>query len=29
MIFYIYFIMIAVLGIFLHTKTEIFLGPIF
>ena len=29
MIFYIYFIMIAVLGIFLHTRTEIFLGPIF
>jgi len=28
-IFYIYFIMIAILGIFLHTKTEIFLGPIF
>lgn len=29
MIFYIYFIMIAVLGIFLHTRTEIFLGSIF
>jgi 4-hydroxybenzoate polyprenyltransferase len=29
MIFYIYFIMIAVLGLFLHTRTEIFLGPIF
>ena len=29
MIFYIYFIMIAVLGLFLHTKTAIFLGPIF
>ncbi len=29
MIFYIYFIMIAVLGILLHVKTEIFLGPIF
>jgi 4-hydroxybenzoate polyprenyltransferase len=29
MIFYIYFILIAVLGILLHTKTEIFLGPIF
>ncbi len=28
-IFYIYFIMIAILGVFLHTKTEIFLGPIF
>jgi 4-hydroxybenzoate polyprenyltransferase len=26
MIFYIYFIMIVILGIFLHTKTEIFLG---
>jgi len=26
MIFYIYFILIVVLGIFLHTKTEIFLG---
>ncbi|MBN1695197.1 UbiA prenyltransferase family protein [candidate division WOR-3 bacterium] len=29
MIFYIYFIMVAVLGVLLHTKTEIFLGPIF
>lgn len=29
MIFYIYFILIAVLGLFLHTRTEIFLGPIF
>ena len=29
MIFYIYFILIAVLGILLHTKTEIFLGPVF
>lgn len=28
-IFYIYFILIAVLGLFLHTRTEIFLGPIF
>lgn len=29
MIFYIYFILIAVLGVLLHTKTDIFLGPIF
>lgn len=29
MIFYIYFVLIAVLGILLHTKTEIFLGSIF
>lgn len=29
MIFYIYFILIAVLGVLLHAKTEIFLGPIF
>jgi 4-hydroxybenzoate polyprenyltransferase len=28
-IFYIYFILIAILGILLHTKTGIFLGPIF
>jgi len=28
-IFYIYFIMIAILGVFLHTKTEIFLSSIF
>ena len=28
-IFYIYFIFIALLGVLLHTKTEIFLGPIF
>ncbi|MEJ2307087.1 MAG: UbiA family prenyltransferase, partial [candidate division WOR-3 bacterium] len=28
MIFYIYFILIAVLGILLHTKTEIFLGSV-
>ena len=29
MIFYIYFILIAVLGVLLHMKTEIFLGSIF
>lgn len=29
MIFYIYFVFIAILGVFLHTRTEIFLGPIF
>lgn len=29
MIFYIYFILIAILAVFLHTKIEIFLGPIF
>lgn len=29
MIFYIYFILLAILAILLHTKTEIFLGPIF
>ncbi len=29
MIFYIYFILIAILAVFVHTKTEIFIGPIF